>query len=84
MGPFFNICEEKCILINIGQKYWEFTWRPKNTLLLPATSVCHNSICCKTEFFLLEVTGIMQQWIFTLCIVFHCMQRIWNVQLYIL
>jgi len=43
MGPFFNICEEKCILINIGQKYWEFTWRPKNTLLLPATSVCHNS-----------------------------------------
>jgi hypothetical protein len=50
VGAFFNICDENWNLINIGQKYWEFTWRPKN-ILLPGTSVCHNSIVVKQSLF---------------------------------
>jgi len=33
--------------LTLDRNFGHFTWRPKNILLLPVTSVCHNSIVVK-------------------------------------
>jgi len=63
VGVFFNICEEKWNLINIGQKYWALHMKAKEHIVVASDISLPQQHCIKTPniFIMLEMAGVMQQ-----------------------